>query len=586
MKYGQVAKKGDAKRGSADVDSSGWTLKLDREGTIVACSDVCRWFLDNAPEVLVGQPLETFPELSHLSHLIRNHFSFRRLPVVLAGRRLLADYGPGGGRKEDWHLAFVPAPAVPGGFAEIREFLEAIDPANDLSRDGMIVVDRAGIILLVNQNFADILGQKAWEMVGRHVHETYPNSNLSLLPRVMETGKAEVGEPQVLNERHVIASRWPLVKNGKTIGALGKIAVREGRDGLRPEGSPPGPPGRTGLIGAEGTEANYASADIIGHSPAIKSLKTKLLRIAARPSAVLLTGESGTGKELFAHAIHAASPRRKGPFIRVNCAAIPEHLLESELFGYVEGAFTGAKRGGQVGKFEKAHGGTIFLDEISDMSVAMQAKLLRVLQEKEVIPLGSCNIRRVDFRVIAATNADLGALVKDNRFRPDLFYRLNVVTFTIPALRERPEDIYVLAKHFIDQFNSEFGLSVQGLETQAWAALRSYPFPGNVRELRSAIESAFNLVEGAFVRLEDLPNSVLPGTGVAGRSGGAGVAAGSHPSEERLGKQPLMEIMEELEKSLIEKALVMVEGNKLSAANLLGISRPGLYKKLQKYRLH
>jgi transcriptional regulator with PAS, ATPase and Fis domain len=317
----------------------------------------------------------------------------------------------------------------------------------------------------------------------------------------------------------------------------------------------------------------------------MQDLKERLVRIADRSSTVLLTGESGTGKELFAHAIHSASRRCDGPFVRVNCAAIPENLLEAELFGYVEGAFSGARRGGQIGKFEQAHGGTLFLDEISEMPLSMQAKLLRVLQEREVAPLGSQDIRFVDVRFVTATNCDALALVKGGRLRSDLYYRINVVSLPIPPLRERPEDVFYLTRHFVELFNAEFDLNVQGLSSRAWAALKAYPFPGNVRELRSAIESAFNIVNGPFIRLYDLPAPIAElhrpdqpavfGSGVF-----------SMDAVKDLGTRSLQEIMEEIEKDLILGAMEKVGGNKLVAANLLGISRPGLYKKLQKYNLH
>jgi transcriptional regulator with PAS, ATPase and Fis domain len=315
----------------------------------------------------------------------------------------------------------------------------------------------------------------------------------------------------------------------------------------------------------------------------MKDLKEKLLRIAERPSNVLLMGESGTGKELFAHAIHAASKRRYAPFVRVNCAAIPEHLLESELFGYSDGAFTGARKGGQIGKFEQADGGTIFLDEISDMPMIMQAKLLRVLQEKEVTPLGSSVTRRLDLRVVAATNVNLDEKVRGGEFRTDLYYRLNVIALAIPPLRERRDDIYFITKHLIDDFNAEFDLAIQGLDEDAWRVLKNYDFPGNIRELRNAIESAFNMATGATIRLGDLPPHLLQAaSSLRPAAGNADQQAGMLAS---IGQKPLQEIMEDLERQLIESSLEQAGGNKLNAANVLGISRPGLYKKLHKYHL-
>jgi transcriptional regulator with PAS, ATPase and Fis domain len=294
-------------------------------------------------------------------------------------------------------------------------------------------------------------------------------------------------------------------------------------------------------------------------------------------------GESGTGKELFAHAIHAASKRRFGPFVRVNCAAIPEHLLESELFGHTDGAFTGAKKGGQIGKFELADGGTIFLDEISDMPMIMQAKLLRVLQEREVTPLGSTATRQIDIRVVAATNVNLDEKVRDGLFRTDLYYRLNVIALPIPPLRERRDDIYFITKHLIDDFNAEFDLAIHGLEEEAWRLLKNYDFPGNIRELRNAIESAFNMATGTTIKAEDLPPHIRQSVGSSQT-----MPVNSAQQESMLssiGQKPLQEIMEEMERKLIEASLAQVGGNKLNAANVLGISRPGLYKKLHKYHL-
>ncbi len=264
----------------------------------------------------------------------------------------------------------------------------------------------------------------------------------------------------------------------------------------------------------------------------------------------------------------------------MNCAAIPEHLLESELFGYAEGAFTGAKKGGQVGKFELAHNGTIFLDEISDMSVTMQAKLLRILQERELTPLGSSQAKKVDVRIIAATNIKLEEAVRDGKFREDLYYRLNVMALSIPPLRDRTEDLYFIVNHFLDSFNAEFGLEVQGLEPEAWDALKAYHYPGNIRELRNIVESAFNVVTGPSIRREHLPYHIRQ-LSAPPREARPYVEAEGFLAD--VGRRPLQDILEGLERQILEKALQQVDGNKLQAAGLLGISRPGFYKKLQKY---
>ena len=273
----------------------------------------------------------------------------------------------------------------------LHDFVQSIDPYSLDAGGGVLLVDRAGFILMVNREFADILGLQVVEMVGLHVNESYPDTTLSRLPKVMDSGKAEIGEPHQLNDREIIASRWPLVKNGKTFGAYGKVQLKEGPVGSPGVGKHPSLKGKSSrrAIAGHSPKALYSVDEIVCHGQTMRDLKERLVRIADRSSTVLLTGESGTGKELFAHAIHSASRRSDGPFVRVNCAAIPENLLEAELYGYVEGAFSGARRGGQIGKFEQAHGGTILLDEISEMPLAMQAKLLRVLQEREVAPLGS-----------------------------------------------------------------------------------------------------------------------------------------------------------------------------------------------------
>jgi transcriptional regulator with PAS, ATPase and Fis domain len=565
-----------------------WVLGLDRHQKVVSVSDN-NPFDGQEQTALVGRNLEQIGALCHFHALLAKGFGFKSVPVPIDDRWYVAKYLPGGadGSLLGGELVLTALDRGNEAALTLHDFVQSIDPFSLDAGGGILLVDRGGFVLMVNREFAGILGMQVVEMVGRHVNEAYPDSTLSRLPKVMDSGKAEIGEPHLLNGRQIIASRWPLIKNGKTFGAYGKIQLREGPGISRLADSLPPLEGKSTrrTIAGHRPTALYNVEQIVCHGQTMRDLKERLVRIAGRSSTVLLTGESGTGKELFAHAIHSASRRCDGPFVRVNCAAIPENLLEAELFGYVEGAFSGARRGGQIGKFEQAHGGTLFLDEISEMPLAMQAKLLRVLQEREVAPLGSQEIRFVDVRFITATNCDALALVKERRLRSDLYYRINVVSLPIPPLRERPEDVFYLARHFVELFNAEFDLNVQGLSSRAWAALKAYSFPGNVRELRSAIESAFNMVNGPFIRLYDLPapiadlhradEPVVFGSGVF-----------SLDAVKDLGTRSLQDIMEEIEKDLILGAMEKVGGNKLVAANLLGISRPGLYKKLQKYHLH
>ena len=578
----------DAAGRSTKEKPSQLILDLDRNQKIVSVDGNNPFDCQDQP-VLVGKSLEQIGDLRHFHALLVQGFGFKSLPVQVAERWYVAEYlqDDSGDALAGGELVLAALGRSNEAALVIHDFVQAIDPFSLDAGGGFLLVDRAGFILMVNREFADILGLQVVDMVGLHVNEAYPDSSLSRLPKVMDTGKAEIGEPHELNDRQIVASRWPLIKNGKTFGAYGKVQLREGPDTPRFSGKLPPverKSSRRAIAGHRPT-ALYGVDQIVCQGQTMLDIKERLLRIADRSSTVLLTGESGTGKELFAHAIHSASRRSNGPFVRVNCAAIPENLLEAELFGYVEGAFSGARRGGQIGKFEQAHGGTLFLDEISEMPLAMQAKLLRVLQEREVAPLGSQDIRFVDVRFITTTNRDALTLVKDGRLRSDLYYRINVVSLPIPPLRERTEDIFRLTRYFVGQFNVEFDLNVQGLSSRAWSALKAYPFPGNVRELRSAIESAFNMVNGPFIRLYDLPTPIAelhrPEDLAVPTSGVNGLGA-----VRDLGKRSLQEIMEEIEKDLLVAAMEKVGGNKLVAANLLGISRPGLYKKLQKYHLH
>lgn len=445
----------------------------------------------------------------------------------------------------------------------------------------------------MNQAYADLFNLKPDQMLSKHVSLAYPNSKVSRLPVVLKTGQAEVGHVHNLNGRDVVVSRIPIIKDGVIIGAVGKILFKDILD-ITSKGS---------VVKVEKTEESEVEMTpdypdnplefnhIIGNSPQMLDLKETILKVAPRGSNVLFRGESGTGKEVFAQAIHMGSNRRFGPFIKVNCAAIPENLLESELFGYDEGAFTGAKKGGQPGKFELAHKGTIFLDEIGDMSFAMQVKLLRALQEKEITRLGGNSTRKVDVRIVAATNVNLEELVKYNKFREDLYYRLNVVNLVIPPLRERKEDIDALVKYFITQFNSEFGLRIKGISAEVRHLFHRFNWPGNIRELRNIIERAFNLVSEQVIQTTHLPQYLLKLTNDQQMVGMMDGVVMDEPAGEvtkptmPLGECTLEKIMENMEKKVLLEALSRCQNNKAQAAHLLGISRAALYKKLEKYRL-
>ncbi|PNU19278.1 sigma-54-dependent Fis family transcriptional regulator [Geothermobacter hydrogeniphilus] len=589
MGFAQQVRDAGFDLGDRDLSTESWLVVLDQRQCIATSNEECFALIGKRPEEIIGRRLGQVVRLGFLHSFIVQGVSFTGQPIWIDGVKHFCDYAPLG---RDPHASgglftLMRAEQLDVPCLEVPDLLCSMDAGSDLARESLILVNTEGIITMINQPFADVLGICAGEMLGKNVRSAYPNSNPSRLPVVMDTGQAEEAEPHLLNGRHAVVSRYPLFREGKMVGAWGKVLFSDVREISRlaekfqayiklPEKPKKGRRGR-------GQEFKYDCNSIIGHSKAMKDLKEKLLRIAQRPSNVLLMGESGTGKELCAHAIHAASKRRYAPFVRVNCAAIPDHLLESELFGYAEGAFTGARKGGQVGKFEQADGGTIFLDEISDMPLVMQAKLLRVLQEREVTPLGSTATRSIDMRVVAATNVNLEEKVRDGSFRTDLYYRLNVIALEIPPLRERRDDIYFITKHLIDGFNAEFEMAVQGLDEEAWQLLRNYDFPGNIRELRNAIESAFNMVAGSTIRAADLPLHIRRATG------GLVLPCLDGDRQEGLlasiGQKTLQEIMDEMERQLIQASLERVGGNKLNAANVLGISRPGLYKKLHKYNL-
>jgi two-component system, NtrC family, response regulator HydG len=302
---------------------------------------------------------------------------------------------------------------------------------------------------------------------------------------------------------------------------------------------------------------------VIGGSPAFRRMMTLVDQVADSSATVLIQGESGTGKELVARAIHERSPRRSGPFVAVNCAALPETLLESELFGYEKGAFTGAGAR-KEGRFELADGGTLFLDEVADLSIVTQPKILRVLQEGEFERVGGTKTIRVDVRIVTATNQDLGQMVREKRFREDLYYRLNVITTNVPPLRERREDIRVLAQHFLRVYAAKNNRKLDGLSDEAVRRLEAYAWPGNVRELENVIERGVVLARGSIMELTDLPEEIV----------------GATPLPEGVLSVRIGTSLAEVERRLLEETLRATKGNRTLTAKLLGIDPKTVYRKL------
>lgn len=444
----------------------------------------------------------------------------------------------------------------------------------DHAYEGVLIVDTNGYILMANEAYASFLGKKLPEMIGKHVTEVIENTRMHI---VGQTGKPEIAQIQKINGREMIASRIPVFNQDKVAAVVGTVMFQEVDDlfamsnrieTLRRE-----------LDYYKGEldkrlQAKYSFETILGQSPLLERVKLLGARVAKSDTTILIKGESGTGKELFAHAIHRESYRSGGPLIKVNCAAIPDTLFESELFGYKEGAFTGAKKSGKKGKFALARGGTIFLDEISEMPLMMQVKLLRVLQEKEIEPVGADKPESIDVRIIAATNKDLLTLVEKGLFRHDLYYRLNVVMLEVPALRERVGDLPLLVDHFLKKLTKETGIVASGVEPDAMADLLAYSWPGNIRELGNVLERALYVKSGPSITRADLP--LLPQESQADMV--ATVQSGAVVPT-------LKQAVEEAERTAICQALYAAGGDRMAAARQLGIGKSSLYEKIARYHI-
>jgi two-component system response regulator AtoC len=323
----------------------------------------------------------------------------------------------------------------------------------------------------------------------------------------------------------------------------------------------------------EGDEGEPSEPEIVGQSASMRELFKAIGRAAATEEPVLITGESGTGKELVASALHRHGRRSDGPFVRVNCAALPEGLVESELFGHERGAFTGADRQ-KKGRFERADGGTIFLDEVGELPLSAQAKLLRVLQQREFERVGGTAVLRTDARVISATHRDLSKEVSAGRFREDLFYRLNVVRLAIPPLRDRPEDVEPLAKHILRGLERKYGWDGLALSAEALAMVRLQDWPGNVRQLENALARAAIAARGRAILPEHLAGDLDDGPEVPGM-----------PAGSEAGNLPLRAILADVERRAIQRALVACDGNRTKTAEMLGVSRRHLFDKIREYDL-
>jgi len=466
--------------------------------------------------------------------------------------------------------AAVDAVAKRGIIVMLKDISEKLlEALLDNPYESLILVDEQGIVRFMSTSNEGVYKTAVKDAIGKHIREVSPKTRL---PRILETGKAEIGRSMILKSKNLVIARIPLFLDGRIVGAAGKVMfmspkkLKELYDRIE---------NLETKIDFYQDELNqvyggrYSFESIIGNSDPIHRAKELARQAAATDASVILTGESGTGKELFAHSIHQASQRRGQNFVRVNCAAIPADLIESELFGYEAGAFTGARKKGKAGKFELAHNGTIFLDEIGDMPMALQVKLMRVLEEKEVERIGSRTPKPINFRVISATNRDLKKLIDKQAFRLDLYYRLNVVHIHLPALREIHEDIPSIFHHFFDRLALGKKAKIRAVSREALEAMQQYTWPGNIRELRNVVERAMIVCQGDAIERADLPleKNVTPAV--------PSFTEGKIPS--------LKKVLQETERQAILAALEHTGNNRVEAARILGIHRTGLYQKMKKH---
>ncbi|MBC2736714.1 MAG: sigma 54-interacting transcriptional regulator [Desulfobacteraceae bacterium] len=451
---------------------------------------------------------------------------------------------------------------------------DLIESLIDNPYESLILVDADGIVRFMNNSYEQEYSRRREDAIGRHISEIAPET---LLPEVLRTGKVIVTPSKILEDKSQIVIRVPLRKEGKLTGALAKViyappkalqdfarkisALEQDLEVYKEEFR-------------QAYSSRYTFDDIIGETDAVNNAKDLAKQFAQSDSAVLILGESGSGKELFAHAIHSASHRRNKPFVSVNCTAIPNELIESELFGYEPGAFTGSLKKGKIGKFELADTGTIHLDEIGDMPYLLQSKLLRVLQEHEIDKIGQRKPKHVDFRLICTTNQPLEQMVEKGTFRLDLFYRLNVVVISVPPLRAIKADIPGMVYYFLRHLETGRANPVKTVSGQVMKILQKYHWPGNVRELKNVLERAIVVCRGDRIEVDDLPPAMIhtrPGNLSSGN--------------QAVVPQTIKEVVESAERAAIIQALELNRNNKSAAAKMLGIHRTALYQKIEKFNI-
>jgi len=436
---------------------------------------------------------------------------------------------------------------------------------------GVLITDPDGYVIFFSDTYGKFLGMDPKAQIGKHTTDVIENSRMHIVAR---TGVPEINHPHQIMGRNQIVQRIPIYINGKLAAVFGQVMFEDIKDVQILADKLNILESKVQLYEKELENlraSKYSCRNIVGSSQVMTELRRLAQRAAKVNSPVLLVGDSGTGKELFAHAIHRASDRHRKPFIRLNCSAIPKDLLEAELFGYEPGAFTGAGTKGKPGKFELAHQGTIFLDEVSELPLEIQPKLLRVVEEKIVERLGATRPVKCDFRLIAATNENLEDCIRRGKFRKDLYYRLNVIPLHIPPLRERREDIPLIASHLLQSLCRDFGLAAKGISPEVMKIFQNHDWPGNVRELSNILERTLTLLDerDEMIHVEHLP--------LFSRS----LSTRSERSQPRI----LKDLRATSERDAVLHAIRAANNNKNEAARILGIHRTALYKKMKKLNL-
>jgi len=438
-----------------------------------------------------------------------------------------------------------------------------------------IVIDEMGAIRYISRPYAEIIGVSYEDIIGMPVEKAIPNTRLK---NIVKTGHAELGQIFIMkNGTPTICNRFPIRDmNGKIRGAIStatfydidKVAqLKEEIDKLRKENQIY----QRQLAALK--QIPYSIDAVIGNSPHMQKIKATIEKVADSNLSILITGETGTGKEVFANAVHQLSNRRYGNFIKVNCAAIPKDLLESELFGYSEGAFSGASKGGKVGKFEQANNGTILLDEIGELPLPLQSKLLRIIQERELEKIGGIKPMSLDVRLICCTNQDVEQMITEGKFRQDLYYRINTIELNIPPLRDRLIDFPLLCEHFIQKINQYHNCSITGISDEVLQHFLNYNWPGNIRELEHVLERACVMSSTTILDVDHF-DFFLPRIF-------RNLAAEGNDSFSKM--DTLSNKRNQAERKAIIQALETTKGNKSKAAMLLDITRSQLYEKLKKY---